>query len=191
MSETELMPAMRRCVLPIAGEATEVFDLPGMLEPPRPEPEVSDALSGDWRVVGDSLRGNLWATPSALYTTPMGTTSKTAPTVIRTQIEAWLPDPGILAAYDEIVPGSAEHILAMVELEQQHRHRHDNRELWLSLFSRVTVVLMALMVLSIALVMALLGQSLLGLGTLLAALATFTRPYLRRHARPGGSGDAV
>lgn len=33
-----------------------------------------------------------------------------------------LPPPALFARYDEVLPGSAERILAMTEREQQHRH---------------------------------------------------------------------
>ncbi len=37
-----------------------------------------------------------------------------------------IPDPLSLAQYDKIVPGAAERILSMAELEQSHRHSLEN-----------------------------------------------------------------
>lgn len=39
-----------------------------------------------------------------------------------------LPPPGALAQFEQIVPGSAERIIAMVEREQAHRQQHERQE---------------------------------------------------------------
>lgn len=48
-----------------------------------------------------------------------------------------LPDPETLEAYNYVVEGSAEQILAMFRQEQAHRHQWENRSLRVHLFSTV------------------------------------------------------
>jgi uncharacterized membrane protein len=40
-----------------------------------------------------------------------------------------LPPPAMLRSYDDVVPGTAERIVAMAEREQQHRHRWEREAL--------------------------------------------------------------
>lgn len=54
----------------------------------------------------------------------------------RKQIEV-LPDPETLEAYNYIVEGSAESILAMFKAEQEHRHLWENRSLKVHMFSTI------------------------------------------------------
>lgn len=43
------------------------------------------------------------------------------------QFSGPLPPPGVLANYDQVIPGAAERIFRMAESEQENRHRKDQR----------------------------------------------------------------
>lgn len=48
------------------------------------------------------------------------------------QLHQWqgpLPPPGALREFDDVLPGSAERIVRMVELEQAERHQHEQKRL--------------------------------------------------------------
>lgn len=46
--------------------------------------------------------------------------------IIATSFSGPLPPPGIIAGYEEILPGSADRIFTMAENEQRHRHDVEN-----------------------------------------------------------------
>jgi uncharacterized membrane protein len=55
-------------------------------------------------------------------TQPANLASHKATTIVRAEFQGPLPHPGHLQGYENILPGSAERILAMAEKQQHHDH---------------------------------------------------------------------
>lgn len=49
--------------------------------------------------------------------------------VIEQEFRGPIPHPSLLKGYEQTLPGAADRILAMAELEQQHRHREEMEQL--------------------------------------------------------------
>ena len=83
---------------------------------------------------------------------PTQTANPAQQQVTMQQWQGPLPPPGALAQFDQIVPGSAERIIAMVEREQTHRQQHEAQEQRASIgnFNRGQLMAFALSMVSIA-----------------------------------------
>lgn len=114
-----------------------------------------------------------------------------------------LPAPEDFARYEDVLPGAAERILALVESDVEHQHRMDDRNLGMTgrLADRVlvTVVILGLAVIAaafvIALVLVIQGEAAWGAGIavvdLVAATIGLVR-MMRREPRPlSRDGDTV
>lgn len=95
-----------------------------------------------------------------------------------------LPPPAVLERYDEVLPGSAERILAMAENEQRHRHGYDNS--LLSLFTRGQwfAFVLGLAALSAGTYLLSIGRDLGGFSALILGLAPIVAALLFRRKYP-------
>lgn len=94
-----------------------------------------------------------------------------------------LPPPAALEQYNEVLPGSAERILAMAENEQRHRHSYDNgllglftRGQWFAFILGLAAIGAGTYLLSIDRDLGGFAALILGLGPIVAALL-FRRKY--------------
>ena len=95
--------------------------------------------------------------------------------------ESWkgpLPHPTALAAYNDALPGGAERVVAMAEREQAHRHSQDVSQVRLAYFTRSLFVLLALVVLAVAILLVIKGQTLAGLVALVGSLGSFALIFI-------------
>lgn len=98
-----------------------------------------------------------------------------------------LPDPGILAEYDQVIPGLAERIVQQFEAEGADRRaqrrldaKHDNVTRYLGLF---LAFLMVVALAAAGVIIALKGYSLAGVAVIFGAIATVLTAFLRATAR--------
>jgi uncharacterized membrane protein len=77
--------------------------------------------------------------------------------------------------------------MAMAEREQVHRHKREDRDQSISLWTRSLFAVMALAILGVALAMVLKGQSIIGLGTLAAELVAFGGIYIWGYRQDSGA----
>lgn len=61
-----------------------------------------------------------------------------------------IPDAGQLERYDAVVPGAADRIIGMAELQQGHMHRRERKDQWIVIFGMVFALLIALAVIGVA-----------------------------------------
>lgn len=115
-------------------------------------------------------------------------------TVLSARMEMFLgplPHPAHLAAYDEVVPGSAERIIAMAEGEQAHRHKWEKTEQKsINIQGFVGLFLGALIVLAFiggAIYCAMIGKELVGVAMIgVAAMGTIPA-FIKGIPRPRGT----
>lgn len=95
---------------------------------------------------------------------------------IHVEVSGPLPQPQVLAQYDEVIPGGAERIVKLAESQVSHRQAMETR-------GQIFTFLLALVVLIGGIGLVALGNSIEGLVPLVAALAGLGGLFVYREIR--------
>lgn len=104
-----------------------------------------------------------------------------------------LPDPRQLAAYDEVLPGLANRIVEMAELEQQHRHGLERVELTqpynLAQRGQAFGLILAVLVLAFGCLLIVTGSPILGAGVVGLDLVALVAVFVTGRSSNEGGGQ--
>jgi uncharacterized membrane protein len=94
----------------------------------------------------------------------------------------------MLGDYNAVLPGLAERIVSMAELDQKHEHRMDRHRSALRFTGQAAALLIALAGLIIGGLLIDAGNGIEGLATLLTALGPIVGAFLYRQIKGAGNG---
>jgi len=98
-----------------------------------------------------------------------------------------IPLPAHLREYEQVLPGSADRILAMAEDEAHHRRTSEGRLIRLSEWGLLAALLIALVGVIGGLYVTLRGKSLEGMGTIGVTIVALVTVFALRKEPPGES----
>jgi uncharacterized membrane protein len=106
---------------------------------------------------------------------------------VSTTFSGPIPLPAHLREYEQVLPGSADRIVAMAELEAHHRRRSEGRLIRLSEWGLFAALLIALVGMFGGLYVTLQGKSLEGMGTIGVTIIALVTVFALRKEPPGES----
>jgi uncharacterized membrane protein len=107
---------------------------------------------------------------------------------VSTTFSGPIPLPTHLREYEQVLPGSADRIVAMAEAEAHHRRTSEGRLIRLSEWGLVAALLIALVGMIGGLYVTLRGKSLEGMGTIGVTIVALVTVFALRKEPPGESG---